>query len=155
MTMVMSLAMVSSLTIGLIAGIAYRGDLTLSTILAMSFGLIVGFLAGKPISLLTMVEGCAAGIMGGMMGAMLGDMLLNNLPLMLVFMDILFVISVLFIIFYINAELKINNKSFGFYPRSYLWMIITSAFSIIIIFTFADLEMKPVEDNQVDDLHHH
>ncbi|WP_191567210.1 hypothetical protein [Metabacillus idriensis] len=158
MMAVMIIGMASSTALGLIAGIVFKGDLTLSTITAMSFALIIGFLAGKPISLLAMAEGIAAGIMGGMMGAMLGEMLpLNNFNLMLVFIDILFIISALFISHFINSELKKDQENSVSYPLSYPW-IITSILSAIIIFTFAHLETKSVEsNNQVDEIqeHHH
>lgn len=137
MTVVMLLVMASSLVVGLIAGIAFKGDLTLSTIIAISFSIAVGILVGSFINLLTLVEGIAGGIMGGMMGAMLGVMLPpDNFKLMLVFTDVLFIISFLSIILIINSELKKNGESISFHPRSYPW-IITLIFSTMILLTFA------------------
>ena len=107
--------MASGLVIGLIAGIALKGDLTFSTIIAMSLSIVVGVIAGKAINLLTLVEGTAAGLMGGMMGAMLGEMLPSDrYTLMLAFTDVLFMISVLFIILLINSELKRVKESVFF-----------------------------------------
>ncbi|MGG0288825.1 hypothetical protein ABEY41_27885 [Peribacillus butanolivorans] len=156
MMVAMIMGMASSTAIGLISGVIFKGDLTLSTIVAMSFSIIVGILVGKPIGLLAMVEGIAAGIMGGMMGAMLGEMLpLNNFNLMLVFIDILFIISAMFIIHFINVELKKNQENLVSYPRSFPWIVI-SILSAIIIFTCAHLDTKSVDSyNQVDETHEH
>jgi hypothetical protein len=153
MTVAMVLGMVSSLAMGLTAGIAFKNDLTLSTIIAMIFSLIVGVLAGKPISLLAMVEGIGAGVMGGMMGAMLGEMLpQNDFRRMLIFIDILFMISVWFIVHMIHMELKKDKKNEVRSPLSYPWMMITTVISAFLIFTLAQLETKPVENNhQVDE----
>ena len=162
MTVVMVLVMVSSLLVGLINGIALKGDLTLSTIIAISYSLVVGCLVGSFINLLTLVEGIAGGIMGGMMGAMLGEMLpSDNFKIMLVFTDVLFIVSFLFIILLINSELKKNKESISFYPRTVPW-IVTSIISAMIILTFAQLENKPVLMNMnmnmnmnVQEEHHH
>lgn len=153
MTIAMILVMFSSLTVGLIVGIAFTNDLTVSTIIAMIFGIIVGTLAGKPISHIVMLEGIGAGGMGGMMGAMLGDMLpLNNFNLMLLFMDLLFIISVLLINYVINLELY-KDKNLVFNVRYYPW-VITSIISAIIIFAFAHLDTISETNNQVDENHH-
>jgi hypothetical protein len=155
MTVVMVLVMSSSLVVGLITGIAVKGDLTLSTIIAISFSILVGILVGSFINLLTLVEGIAGGIMGGMMGAMLGVMLpLDNFKLMLVFTDVLFIISSLFIILIINSELKKNGESISFYPRSFPW-IVTSLISAMIILTFAQLESKPALSKSIVQKEHH
>lgn len=150
MTVVMVLVMASSLVIGLIAGITFKGDLTLSTIVAISFSLVVGVLVGRFISLLALVEGIAGGIMGGMMGAMLGEMLpSDNFKLMLVFTDVLFITSFLFIIILINSELKKNKdkeEPISFYPRTFPW-VLTSVISAVIILTVAQLETKPGVSN--------
>jgi hypothetical protein len=154
MAVVMILVMFSSLTVGLITGIVFTNDLTLSTIIAMIFGIIVGSLAGKPISHIVMLEGIGAGGMGGMMGAMLGDMLpLNNFNLMLLFIDILFIISVLLINYVINIELY-KDKNLVFNVRYYPW-IITSIISTIIICTFAHFDTLSETNNQVVENHHH
>ncbi|TCP27785.1 hypothetical protein EV207_11712 [Scopulibacillus darangshiensis] len=157
MTIAMVLGMISSLDIGLIAGVVFKSDLSLSTIIAMSFGFIVGFLVGKPTNLLVTVEGVAAGIMGGMMGAMLGVMLPHdNFRFILVFLDILFILSVLSIVFLINTELETKKDNSNLFPHSYPW-IITSVISTIIIFTFAHLETASVGDNNQKnrEQHHH
>jgi large-conductance mechanosensitive channel len=158
MTIAMLLVMASSLVIGLIAGIAFKSDLTISTIIAVSFSIIVGALVGRIISLLALVEGIAGGVMGGMMGAMLGEMLpSDNFKLMLVFTDVLFIASFLFIIILINTELKKHNdkhEPITLYPRTFPW-VLTTVISAVIILTFAQLETKPVlSKSNVQEMHH-
>jgi hypothetical protein len=153
MTVVMILAMFSSLTVGLIMGIVFANDLTLSTIIAMIFGMIAGTLAGKPLSPIVMLEGIGAGAMGGMMGAMLGVMLpLTNFNIMLLFMDILFIIGVLLINYVINIELN-KDKNVVVNVRYFPW-VITSIISAIIIFTFAHLDTISESNIQVDENQH-
>ncbi|PLR79924.1 hypothetical protein CVD25_22600 [Bacillus canaveralius] len=157
MTVAMVLGMASSLTMGLIAGIEFQGNLSLSTIIAIHYSLMVGILVGRPINLLTLVEGMAAGVMGGMMGAMLGEMLPSgDFTLMLVLTDILFMVSVVSIIFLINAELKKTGEPVSFYPRTFPW-IVTSVISAVIILTLATLETKPMlsDSNVQEEQHHH
>ncbi|WP_409300577.1 hypothetical protein [Peribacillus sp. SCS-155] len=158
MTVAMLLGMASSLTIGLIAGIQFKGNLSLSTILCIIFSLIVGLLVGKSINLLVLVEGIGAGVMGGMMGAMLGEMLpQDNFTLMLVFMDILFIMSTLCIIILINAELKNAGNNISLLPRIYPW-IITSIISVVILLAFTQLgseTMVSKKDGLQDHQHHH
>ncbi|MGG3448304.1 hypothetical protein [Domibacillus aminovorans] len=156
MMIVMVLCMGSSLTIGIIVGIFYTSDLTHSTMIAMTFSLIVGYLAGKPINLLAIGEGMAGGIMGGMMGAMLGDMLpLGNYTAMLIYMDILFIVSILFIVTMMNTELKKDKENLTFKPRTYPW-IITTIISAILIFAFSNMEADTIESHQDQkDQHEH
>lgn len=158
MTVVMVLGMASSLVMGLIAGIAFKGDLTLSTILVISFSLVVGALVGRFINLLALAEGIAGGVMGGMMGAMLGEMMpSDNFKLMLVFTDVLFITCFLFIIHMINSELKRVEDSVSRYSRTFPW-IVTSVISVVIILTFSQLEAKPLLSNvnvQENQHHHH
>ncbi|MDQ1146147.1 putative membrane protein [Bacillus sp. SORGH_AS 510] len=72
-------SMISSIAIGTIFGIyVVDKDLTLPTMIAVSIGIIVGYMTGRPISLIAALEGMTAGVMGGMMGAMLGVMIPSN-----------------------------------------------------------------------------
>lgn len=157
MMIVMILCMGSSLTIGLIIGIFYTNDLAHSTMIAMTFSLVIGYLAGKPISLLAIGEGMAGGVMGGMMGAMLGDMLpLGNYTVMLIYMDVLFILSVLFMVTMMNVELKKDKENLTFTPRTYPW-IITTVISAILIFAFSHMEADTIESHQdqSDEHEHH
>jgi uncharacterized cupredoxin-like copper-binding protein len=63
------------LTLGVMFGSLYQGDLFYSTLLSMGIGGIAGLLIGIIHSPLSSIEGLMAGLMGGMMGAMLGEMI--------------------------------------------------------------------------------
>ena len=157
MMTIMILCMGSSLTIGLIVGIFYTSNLAHSTMIAMTFSLIVGYLAGKSINLLAIGEGIAGGIMGGMMGAMLGDMLPpGNYTAMLIYMDVLFILSILFLVTLMNVELKNDKENLTFKPRTYPW-IITTVISAILIFAFSHMEADTIESHQdqPDEHEHH
>jgi hypothetical protein len=103
MMIAMITAMMSSFQAGLILGIMYHSQLELSSIVAVMLGLIVGFVAGKPISLMAGMDGMAAGIMGGFMGAMLGVMLTNP-ALMIWFFDSVFILMFITIFLLIREE---------------------------------------------------
>ncbi|MFC7442087.1 cupredoxin domain-containing protein [Laceyella putida] len=65
---------------GTILGTLFGGGMFLPTEIAMVFSLSMGYLLGKPFSLLAAIDGIVAGIMGGMMGVMLGVMVLEEAP---------------------------------------------------------------------------
>jgi hypothetical protein len=103
MMIAMTLAMVSSLSVGLLFGIWYYPDLNLPTFIGVAIGIVVGFLTGKPVSLMAAMDGMLAGLMGGMMGAMFGNMLTVPTP-MIWFVDIIFSLMVLMFFFLIQEE---------------------------------------------------
>lgn len=163
MTIVMSLGMMSSLVIGLIAGIVYKNDLTSSTILAMILSLIVGFFLGKRLGLLVTIEGMAAALMGSMMGAMLGEMLPSgNFKIMLAFMDVLYIIVVSLIFLLISNILRESSDKAPTFINKYMSIFIMVILTVsVLITTFYDGNSvrkqnndHPVE-NQMDEHNHH
>lgn len=103
MMIAMTAGMMSSLALGVILGVVMNRDLTLSTMIAILFGMGIGYLTGKPVSLMAALDGMMAGIMGGMMGAMLGVMLIVS-DIMLLFIDIIFVFVMGILIQLIDEE---------------------------------------------------
>ncbi len=87
----MTIGMMSSIGLGVILDVVLKHDLTVSTIIAILFGMIAGYASGKPISLMAAMNGMLAGIMGGMMGAMLGVILTATSETMVLFVDIIFI----------------------------------------------------------------
>jgi hypothetical protein len=163
MIIVMSLGMVSSLVIGLISGIIYKDNLTLSTILAVTLSLIVGYFLGKRLGLFVTIEGMAASLMGSMMGAMLGEMLPSgNYTIMLAFMDALYIIVVSLIFLLIRNILRKNSDKAPTFLHSYtsIFMMVISIV-IVLIATFYDgshvkkeINDRPVESNLYEHDHH-
>lgn len=83
---VMSLSSLISLTAAGILAIFMHS----AFILCILFGLLVGYLIGRPLSLFAVVDGMVAGWMGGMMGVML-PMVAHLSPLwFILFMDAIF-----------------------------------------------------------------
>jgi hypothetical protein len=112
MMIAMTVGMMSSLALGVVLGVTIQHDLTLSTIIAVLFGMGAGYLTGKPISLMAALDGMMAGIMGGMMGAMLGVMLVVSDTLVL-FIDIIFIFVMSVLIQLIDEETgktKVTNE---------------------------------------------
>ncbi|ARU60276.1 hypothetical protein CBW65_03755 [Tumebacillus avium] len=75
MILAMTAAMLSSFCLGVLLAAVWQFDLAVATMLSISFGLLIGILAGQPISPFAKLDGLIAGIMGGAMGPMLGAML--------------------------------------------------------------------------------
>jgi hypothetical protein len=103
MMIAMITAMLSSFQIGLVLGTMYSSELEMSSIVSISLGMFVGFIAGKPISLMAGMDGMAAGIMGGAMGAMLGVMLTNPV-LMIWFTDFVLILMFITVFLLIREE---------------------------------------------------
>jgi hypothetical protein len=108
----MTNAMMASISIGAILGTFIQDkDLTIPTILSVSIGMIVGYLTGRPVSLMASLDGLTAGIMGGMMGSMLGVMLQpKSMDLMIYFVVVVFVLVMVLLIRLIDDETKITKQ---------------------------------------------
>lgn len=108
----MTNSMMSSVAIGSILGILIQDkDLSMPTIISVTLGMIVGFMTGRPVSLMAAIDGLTAGIMGGMMGSMLGVMLQpKSTDVMIYFIDIVFVAVIVLLIRLIDEETKTNKQ---------------------------------------------
>ncbi|RPK31374.1 cupredoxin domain-containing protein [Paenibacillus xylanexedens] len=108
MMIAMSIGMMSSIALGFQLGIVFDHDLAIPSIIAILFGLGVGYLTGKPISVLASLDGMLAGIMGGMMGAMLGSML-GFTYIMVLFIDIVFIL-IFFVVLQLTSSESVERK---------------------------------------------
>ncbi|MDX8345198.1 cupredoxin domain-containing protein [Rossellomorea sp. YZS02] len=107
------------LTLGVMFGALYKGDLFYSTLLSIGIGSAAGLLIGLIHSPLSSIEGLMAGLMGGMMGAMLGEMISPNESI--VILKVLSVLSLssifLFFIFPLTKpEQNLITKKWLFKP---------------------------------------
>lgn len=101
----MTTGLISNLTIGVILGMIFAGNLVLSTGISIIFCFAVGYLVGKPIHLLAVVEGIGGGIMGGLHGAMLGEMIPRaQWDVMLFIMDAMFITVTAIVIYLIHNQ---------------------------------------------------
>lgn len=129
----MTNSMMASITIGSILGILIQNkDLTIPTIISVTLGMIVGYITGKPVSLMASIDGLTAGIMGGMMGSMLGVMLQpKSTDVMVYFIDIVFVAVMVLLIRLIDEETKTHKQeTFNKKP------IVANPFFLVIILMF-------------------
>ena len=97
MMITMFFSMNTGLTVGILLGTSFQGELFFSTILACLIGSVVGLLIGMNYSLLAVLEGTMTGIMSGMMGAMLGEMINENQSMYLVRIFLFLSISTIFL----------------------------------------------------------
>ncbi|BFH65322.1 hypothetical protein [Paenibacillus azoreducens] len=99
----MTTGLMSNLTIGVILGMLFAQNLVLSTGISIVFCFLIGYLIGRPLSLLAIVEGIGGGIMGGVHGAMLGEMIpKRQWDVMLFIMDAMFIAVTALVIYLIH-----------------------------------------------------
>jgi plastocyanin len=112
MMIAMTNSMLASIALGAILGTFIQNkDLTIPTIASVSIGMIVGYLTGRPVSLMASIDGLTAGIMGGMMGSMLGVMLQpKSTDVMIYFIDVVFVFVIVLLIRMIDEERKTQKQ---------------------------------------------
>ncbi len=111
MMIAMTNAMMSSVALGTILGVISDVELSTPTMIAVVFGMIVGYFTGKPISLMAALDGLGAGVMGGMMGAMLGVMLFpTKVSITIVFILAVFVIVNIVLLKVIDEEISSRVK---------------------------------------------
>ncbi len=114
MMIAMTVGMIASVAFGTIVGLMYQPDLTIPTVAAVLFGMVCGYLSGKPVSVMAALDGMLAGIMGGMMGAMLGVMTTQHPNVILLFVDV-----VLVFVFLVLQQL-INEEAVGMPPLGWI-----------------------------------
>jgi hypothetical protein len=105
MMIAMAMAMMVSLTIGILLAIMGMDNPTLTTIYMIVLGVITGYLYGTPFGALAQLDGILAGVMGGLMGPMTGWMVKSHQPhLFLGFFVLLYIIIVIMLYRLINQE---------------------------------------------------
>ncbi|GAB6992387.1 hypothetical protein [Paenibacillus pini] len=108
----MTVGLISNLTIGVILGMIWRDNLVLSTGVSIAFCFMIGYLIGRPIHMLAVVEGIGGGIMGGVHGAMLGEMIpVAKWDAMLFIMDALFIAITALVIYIIHAQIDLEPNA--------------------------------------------
>ena len=102
----------TSMAFGTILGILIQNNgLAFPTMIAVSIGITVGYITGKPISLIASLDGIIAGIMGGMMGTMLGIMLQPQFTqIMIFFIDVIYILVTVLLLRVIDEDTKTNQN---------------------------------------------
>jgi uncharacterized membrane protein (DUF441 family)/plastocyanin len=152
MMIAMTNSMMASISLGAILGTFIQNkDLTFPTIASVSIGMIVGYITGRPISLMASIDGLTAGIMGGMMGSMLGVMLQpKSIDVMIYFIDIVFVAIMVLLICLIDeesraskSEASTNRKPLVANPLFLIFLLVFMG-----VFIFGKGTLFPTNDNQ-------
>ncbi|MDF2606128.1 MAG: hypothetical protein K0S34_318 [Bacillales bacterium] len=105
MMIAMTNSMMSSTVLGLQLGYYFLPDLAIPTMLAIIVGMAAGYFTGKPVSLMSGLDGLMAGIMGGMMGAMVGVMIQPAQKNMFtLFMLVIYLITMLLLVKMMKEE---------------------------------------------------
>ncbi len=142
MMIAMTVAMNAGFYIGTILGVLGQHRMTEPTVFAVIISLIIGYLTGRPFSIMAVLDGMMAGVMGGMMGAMLGVMVFNQSPEW-----ILLLMGLLFLLFKFLIWLWLKNgadEHFTLSPRM-IWLIIPPLLLFIGLFlTFSDESREEV-----------
>lgn len=113
MMITMFFSMNTGLTVGILFGASFQGDLFFLTILACLIGSVVGLLIGINFSILSALESVMTGLMSGMMGAMLGEMINENHAITLVRIFLFLSISTIFLFTILprkNGEKDLQSK---------------------------------------------
>lgn len=106
----MATGMVSSTMIGLILALLIPGELAYSTVLSILVSGVFAYFIGKHFGASGIIEALSASFMGAMMGAMLGDMTPENRQtFIIVAMDIIYLISIISLMFMVNKEVEKQN----------------------------------------------
>nr|WP_106780798.1 hypothetical protein [Lysinibacillus timonensis] len=118
-----------SLTVGVLLGFTYQGQLYLSTMLSILIGILVGLLCGSNFGILSVLDGVMAGVMGGMMGAMLGEMIKGNESIVIIRILLLLSISTIFLFFILSPKKP-------FQPKRKRWVLKPILLATIILIYF-------------------
>jgi hypothetical protein len=130
----MTNSMMGSLTYGTIFGIIYQPNIATPTVISIILGMMIGYINGKPITLMASMDGLMAGIMGGMMGAMLGVMLQpTGAKLVITFITIIYTIMMALLIKMVSDETDSFQNKKGQKNLTITSIILTTAISFILV----------------------
>jgi len=134
MMIAMTTSMMVSISLGAILGTFIENkDLTIPTIASVLIGMVTGYATGRPVSPMAALDGLTAGIMGGMMGSMLGVMLQpTSIDLMIYFIDIIFVLVLIYLLRLIDEESKASKQETVQYRKP----LIANPILLIVILAF-------------------
>lgn len=132
----MANSMMTSIVVGTILGIILPDkDLTLPTIIAVSIGMGVGYITGRPVSGIASLEGITAGVMGGMMGAMLGVMVPPNHTEVMVYFIVVVYLMVNIMVFRVMSE-NIQSSKFVDSLLTVILILVSMGFLVYLNFHF-------------------
>lgn len=141
----MALGMVSSTMIGILVAFQLPGELAYSTVLSILISAVFACLMGSFFGITGIIESLSASFMGAMMGAMLGEMTPDNRKFIIIAMDIIYVFSVLSLMFLVNRyEIK-ETKTKGTRVKP---LVVSLVASLSIIGVVAAIESSIEDTNE-------
>lgn len=133
----MALSMVFGLSIGVLTGIIYHGNLLLATLFSMVTAGIVGAILGVGLHPLASAEGFFSALMAGMMGSMIAEMLTFQEGHALLLISLLFLsATTMFCIRHILF------RTFEHFVRQYDTLLLIGACGLLFLlfWTFPDVQ---------------
>jgi glucan phosphoethanolaminetransferase (alkaline phosphatase superfamily) len=148
----MALGMVSSTMIGILVAFLLPGELAYSTVLSIFISAVFACFVGVFFGITGIIESLSASFMGAMMGAMLGDMTPDDRQVfILIAMDIIYVFSVLSLMFLVNRHEIKETKSKGTRVKSLVFSLVAS---LSIIGVVAAIESSNEDTNETPHAEH-
>ena len=146
----MALGMINGTTIGLFVALFLPHNLALSTIVSIIIGTLAAIIISYPFGINGLIDAISSSLMGAMMGAMLGDMLSQeNMLLMIIAMDIIYLISMFSFIFLVNKEALKKQR-----PLPLIFSF-TISLSLLGLSLFIDLPVHSPPDTSNTPIEHH
>jgi len=152
----MGAGMVSSTMIGLIIALLIPGELAYSTVLSIIISSVFSYFIGKHFGASGIIEALFSSFMGAMMGAMLGAMTPENRQTFtMVAMDIIYLLSILSLMFMVNKEVVKQNAMIKTKLAPLLLSLVLSISVIGIAVTMETLPHAPVDMPEMNMNHQH
>jgi MFS family permease len=147
MVIAMGLGMIVGLFSGTILGIAFKGNLFLSSFIGIGIGVILGGIVGSFFSIVAFLDGILSGLMGGMMGAMLGEMVLPLYHEATAKLLFIFYLAIVFTLIYLVLnEVKEVNLFTKLFKNPFVMLVIFTLL-ITVSFLFGPIWNKETEEN--------
>jgi hypothetical protein len=154
MMIAMTIAMMTSLALGITTSTKIFSDPTIATIYMMILGVFIGYIVGFPFGILAQLDGVLAGIMGGLMGPMTGLMINNGRSnLFIGFFTLVYVFTSILVYQLIHqctssiTARKVNRAWFLFLPLCFILTLLAIVQASTETHLNADLKIKSDQKN--------
>jgi uncharacterized cupredoxin-like copper-binding protein len=149
MIIAMASGMMMGLAVGVIAGILFKGDLFISTVIGAGAGIIIGGLSGIHVGIMGFLDGVLSGLMGGMMGAMLGEMINPSYHEMTTRILFLICLVISFLLIFIINHTKESETEYIDVTQKSIGMML-----VFIVIIFSSIAQGPIWSEQDSKLSH-
>jgi uncharacterized membrane protein len=152
----MALGMVSSTMIGILVAFLLPGELVYSTVISIFISAVFAYCIGSFFGITGIIESLSASFMGAMMGAMLGDMTPDNRQVfIMIAMDIIYVLSVISLMFLIKRQEIKGTKTKRTKIKSLVFSLVASLSFIGVVAIIESTNKDMNESPQSEHVHKH